>query len=98
MGNNGPRPLPSNSGFNPGFKPSNGSTLKGHNTYKNNNGYKARNYNSSGFRQNTNTGWSGNTETGLYTVIECQICNKMGHTTADYFHWNTSSLASGFMV
>lgn len=42
--------------------------------------------------------WSSNTETGSTVVIECQICNKRGHTAVNYFRRNTNTSSSGFVV
>ncbi|KAB2600658.1 hypothetical protein D8674_038536 [Pyrus ussuriensis x Pyrus communis] len=77
---------------------------KGHNSFKQNAGFKGKGYNtdSSGGFSSTNTRqfgtnmWNGNTENRSPTVIECQICNKRGHTVANCFHRNTNPPSNGF--
>ncbi|CAN6712461.1 unnamed protein product [Malus baccata var. baccata] len=91
-----------NSGPKPPFmqKPN----YKGNSGYKSNTGFKGKGYNtgsSSGYssstsRQYGSSGWHGNTENRSTTVIECQICNKRGHTAVNCFHRNGQGPSTGF--
>ncbi|CAN6725999.1 unnamed protein product [Malus baccata var. baccata] len=80
-----------------GPRGSNGNQHRGNN-YRNNNSFKGRGYGSDNSRQNHISSWSGNTINRTTVVIECQICNKRGHTAAICYHWNNSSSNSGFVV
>ncbi|KAM2157366.1 hypothetical protein ACFX1R_042948 [Malus domestica] len=80
-----------------GARGSNGNQNRGNN-YRNNNSFKGRGYGSGNSRQNHISSWLGNTTTRTTVVIECQICNKRGHTAANCYHRNNSSSNSGFVV
>ncbi|KAM1875149.1 hypothetical protein ACFX14_042747 [Malus domestica] len=98
----------SNSGPIPHFmqKPFGGSNYKGNNNYKTNGGFKSKGYNignSSDFsygnsRSNGSNVWNGNTESRSTTVIECQICNKRGHTAVNCFHRNATTPNTRFQM
>ncbi|CAN6681140.1 unnamed protein product [Malus baccata var. baccata] len=75
-----------------GYKTFNGPGYKGNNNFKLNGGFKGKSFtsgSSSGFqantRQNGPTAWSGNTDIRTNVVVECQICNKRGHTAVNCF-------------
>ncbi|KAB2606004.1 hypothetical protein D8674_005721 [Pyrus ussuriensis x Pyrus communis] len=97
--NTGPRPQ-----F--GHKPFHGSSYKGNTNFKSTSGYKGKSFNSgssSGFpanttRHNGSNAWSGNTNTRSNVVVECQICNKRGHTAVNCFRKNSTMLSPGFIV
>lgn len=98
----------SNFGPRPPFtqKPFDGLNYKGNNNYKTNGGFKGKGCNPgnySGFcygnsRSNGSYVWNGNTESRSTTMIECQICNKRGHTAVNYFHRNATTPNTGFQM
>ncbi|CAN6704282.1 unnamed protein product [Malus baccata var. baccata] len=95
-GQNAPRPQSLNAQF--GFFGNNyrgNNNYRGGNNYRNNNGFRSRGYssgNSRGSRQsgNGNNNWSGMVDTRTTMLIECQICNKRGHTAVNCFHMNSN--------
>ncbi|CAN6586617.1 unnamed protein product [Malus baccata var. baccata] len=93
--------------YNGGYRSGNGGQSRNHsNNYRNGNNFRGRGFYggngpySSGTRQGQNvTGsWSGNTEAKTNVVVECQICNKRGHTAVNCFHRNTGNTPAGFIV
>ncbi|CAN6708007.1 unnamed protein product [Malus baccata var. baccata] len=86
-----------------------GNNYRGHNSYKggtnyrNNNGFRGRGYssgNSGGSRHSGsgNNNWSGMVDTRTTVLIECQICNKRGHTAVNCFHRNSNVPTTGVVV
>ncbi|XP_068304241.1 uncharacterized protein [Pyrus communis] len=76
------------------------NNYRGGNNYRNNTGFRGRGHNlrnSRGSRQlgNGNNNWSGIVDTRTTVVIECQICNKRGHTAVNCFHRNTNIPITG---
>ncbi|KAM2874298.1 hypothetical protein COP2_017588 [Malus domestica] len=68
------------------------------NNYRNNNTFRGRGYGSSNSRQSGHNSWSGNTNTRSNVVIECQICNKRGHTAVNCYQRNSNSSNSSFVI
>ena len=82
-----------------GSRPPNGNQYRG-NGFRNNNNFRGKsfnsggsfNYYSGGSRQNGNNTWSGNTNTRTNVTVECQICNKRGHTAPNcYSRYNANT-------
>ncbi|KAM1797964.1 hypothetical protein ACFX12_032087 [Malus domestica] len=93
--------------YNGGYRSGNGGQSRNNsNNYRTGNNFRGRGFYggngpySSGTRQGQNvTGsWSGNTEAKTNVVVECQICNKRGHTAVNCFHRNTGNTPAGFIV
>ncbi|KAM1422622.1 hypothetical protein ACFX2I_004733 [Malus domestica] len=80
-----------------GPRASHGGQYRGNN-YRNNNTFRGRGYGSSNSRPNGNNSWSGSTSTRTNAVIECQICNKRGHTAANCYQRNINSSPSNYVV
>ncbi|CAN6725826.1 unnamed protein product [Malus baccata var. baccata] len=88
-----------------GYKSFHSPNYKGNNSFKSNGGFKGKSFHSgssSGFqatpRQNGPIAWSGNTDVRTNVIVECQICNKRGHTAVNCFRRNTTVPSSGFIV
>ncbi|KAM2171732.1 hypothetical protein ACFX1R_036784 [Malus domestica] len=95
--------------YNGGYKSGNGNGgqyRNNSNNYRTGNNFRGRGFHSgnghysSGSRQaqNVTGSWSGNIEARPNVVIECQICNKRGHTAMNYFHRNTGNTTTGFIM
>lgn len=59
---------------------------------------KEKGFNSGGFKGSNGSTWSSDNQSRTNVVIECQICNKMGHTIVNCFQRNNGSSSQGFML